>query len=229
MIYYICMNWRSGSHLLMSLLQSTGLVQHGHSQEVFYDEYNKLSDAEFLKQCNKIAESQGHPFICSTIPVWQFGSALRYLTLKDIALTRVKFIRLDRRNLIRQAISLLIMQQRNYLLRTGEFITPADKSQFQFSNEEIADKICYFYNQNGQWLNLFEKHRLIPMTVYYEDFMLPEQWGPQVEQILDFLEIPYHSQSIRDTIKTHHTRSNPDIQEHLYQQFLKPLSGWKNN
>ena len=79
-------------------------------------------------------------------------------------------------------------------------------------------KLCpyiFWWMTHGN--NFFEKNKIMPYTIYYEDFIEKPTWIPLIEGVLDFLQISY---TLPLDITTSRVKQSPDTTPLSYREFI---------
>ena len=119
----------------------------------------------------------------------------RYLALKEIPKSEVKWIWLRRRDKVNQAIS----HCRG--LRTGLWhLYGSDsgkkkewaRTDMEIPVEELNQFVIMYFFIDAMWAHFFETCKIEPYTLFYEDFVAECEWGSTVAGVLVFLEFLIH-------------------------------------
>jgi LPS sulfotransferase NodH len=199
--YIVCATPRSGSGLLCEALWNTGLA--GKPNEYFYREDLKRWEAStYAEYIDAVIEN-------GTTPNGVFGVKLmwdqmRYLTIKlylrapQFAKFRVPallgslfpnlhYIWLTRRDKLKQAVSFYrAIQTRSYRSLDGDAEARPKAPEFDF---RAIDRLCKKLQKwDASWQHYFDKHRIVPFVVVYEDDL--EQSHKDISvRILEYLKI----------------------------------------
>jgi trehalose 2-sulfotransferase len=172
--YVICGYARTGSTLLASALQSTGKL--GHPQEYFNPQAIALAEGEIYPtlaaaQCDEIARRgttengvYGLKVFCD-----QFDALQGFDWVSK--LPNVKFIHLERRDALGQAISWV------RALRSGQWTTNQPQhTEPNYNESAITEALTRFSYDRARWQMFFARNGIEPLWLVYEDMMhrLPE-------------------------------------------------------
>ncbi|MDN5941339.1 MAG: Stf0 family sulfotransferase [Nitrospira sp.] len=174
--YVICMTPRSGSSYLADLLKKTGYLGQpgeflnfnlaGRTIARLADEKielrNILQYMTWLLKCRatkncvfgvKASYWQFAPFINTGLDATLFGSP--------------RLFRLQRRNLVKQGISLFIATQTK---RFHSVSNPKDaKEAPDYNDDKIRHWIQHIYTQEQGWSRYFSERKLAPLVIEYDD------------------------------------------------------------
>ncbi len=174
--YMICSTGRSGSSLLCSLLINSGVM--GVPHEYFYIQAHGLPLIErfcintkpHLKLNDYIRAIKRY----RTTPNGVFGVKSHFnqlLSLFDYGLLnryfpKMKFVRIVRRDVIKQAVSLSIAAQTNKWTSHGEAVR-----QPLYNAEEITRYLHSILTEISGWEKFNSVNNIDPHIVYYEDIV----------------------------------------------------------
>ena len=194
---------RSGAHLLMSLLNSTGEV--GHLEERLYPMRSTAltcTDAEvlsFFKKVHGLATKgrespSGH--WGTKVDIEDVPFVERCLGVGDISAQSIKWIWLRRKDKRKQAISLIKAFQTG--IWRVDVDDDSDKQKLACSDIDVSDADLHqysllFYVLEDAWKAFFKENEIKPHVIYYEDFVEEVTWTSVVAGIFDFLGVPYTS------------------------------------
>lgn len=237
--FFLCAQSRSGSNFLMSLINSTRYV--GYLQETLtYGErerYKAFSDAEMDAYFEKVRNDSlfGH---LPDQPTSTWGTKVamstisfveRWLTYHRIPHGAIKWIWLQRRDKILQAYSHLRAGATG-IWRLTEGDNPIKRAQADQSFETTLDALkhmmCYFFLADDAWKEFFERHRIQPFKIFYENFIEEDTWQTTVMSIFEYLGVEY-GYPLGVTADT--VRRNDETVPEIYREFLShdPLfEGW---
>ena len=228
MIFFICTTPRTGSHLLMSLLNSTGYC--GKIEELLarwqwekytnfpYSERYDVPDGaicEFFRNIIKQKGSKAGVF-GGKIHIHELPVVQRYMELQGITIADVKWIWLQRNDKIRQAISYLKAQQiHQFGLLEGK--SRANEDGIQISLAKVRDTFVQFHVAELKWQDFFESNAICPIHVTYED-LAQNDYEVFIHLLLRGLNIA-HELPLK--VSTPYRKQSTDFNEALYQQFIK--------
>lgn len=183
--YAVCTEPRSGSNYLGRLLQSTG--QLGRPWEFFNHYAVRQSGLDGWptnpsEQLVRIPEAGGSPNGVYALKVFSSHADEVSWTHWATALPDLRFVYLERRDLLGQAISLVRAEQ------TGEWTLGMRKSaEAVFRPEDIAAalrRVTYGY---ARWQVWFARNGLKPVRLIYEDVVAAPQHA--VNLVADAVEL----------------------------------------
>lgn len=214
--YIICALPRSGSHLLGEALYATRLA--GKPDEYFQPN----AQGQLQNETGLIAELYGeksleefHQFVMeiATTPNGVCGVTLHsnylhhiinnYRTLPQYAdlntyeiinalFYNPKFIWLQRRNKVRQAVSWIKAMHTGVWGVSKDKVPQKKRTQMpKYDYFVLEHQIERFRRFEAQWGAFFEEYEIEPLVVVYED--LAQKVEETTLKVLDFLEIPYPS------------------------------------
>ena len=182
--FFMATGPRSGFHLLRSLLISSEYV--GFVGE-FLKEL-KATDADVLDRFNWIKLTYSHNNLWGTkVHIDLLRHAIRYMRLKDIQPSDIKWIWIRRNNLIAQSVSL------KRAIRTGVWTIPKEEYEsrieknnmsLDFDLKNVEHRVFKLYMRDFAWERFFEESGIEPYTLFYEDFIDPSTWKPVVRGVL---------------------------------------------
>ena len=189
-LFFICSTERTGSYLLMDLINSTGILEHvtaGYISDV--NDLKSDSDEDWISHWQSISERH----CIDTSKIWgtkfyshELNVVSRYLYLNNISPLSIKWIWLRRKNKILQAISLYKSYQMNrFHFAKGETYTI---SEMDIPSEELSDLALRLCLGDEAWHHFFLDNKIEPYMLFYEDFENEANWKDTVLSILEFLE-----------------------------------------
>ena len=200
--FFIATCQRSGGFFLMSLLNSTEKV--GYVHEYLYhlcSGYEGVpSDAEVVGRFKQFRETALRKFPNPTghwgskADIREFVIAKRWLELTSTDPQSIKWIRLRRRNKVRQAISYIKAGQTSiWHLDIADLPEKKElaRAEIEVDIKDLYAKTLRFFVGDVAWENFFKKNQINPHTIYYEDFIDESTWELTIKGIFDFLNVPY--------------------------------------
>ena len=201
--FFIATTQRSGGFFLMSLLNSTEKVGYVHEYLYYLHEGwegDSPTDAEILTHFDRFKETAldgcegltGH--WGTKVDIRELQIVERWLKLSDMAPQSIKWIWLRRRNKLRQAISLIKAQKSQiWHLDNDDPREKQDKARAEMAVDfhELCVKAIQFYVGDDAWNNFFRINNITPCTLYYEDFVDESTWKLTIENIFDYIGVPY--------------------------------------
>ena len=118
----------------------------------------------------------------------------RWLDIVGVNPKQMKWIWLVRRDKFAQAISnIRAAQTQVWCLHKEhlEHVHELNSTEIEIKQEEIFRFVANFFFHDQLWETFFDRLKIIPHKLYYEDFVDPSVWDSVVGDILDFLEVPY--------------------------------------
>ena len=201
--YIIASVQRSGTHLLCTLLRSTGVAglpdEHFFAKpgETWERRWNLPSRMAYIERVLRDNTTSNGVF--GAVAMWSyFGQVLQmlreipeYKALKGADLLAAilhepKYIWLRRRNRVEQAVSWAIACQTEiWAKKTGENPPARAVPKFDF---KVIDEWCRRIAQHdAAWANYFGENQIEPLTLFYEDLVANNRRA--VECVLEFLRV----------------------------------------
>ena len=207
--FFLCAVQRSGSNLLCDALADTGLAgrprehflwlrpSHPKHQEIL--EQNLLENPrDFVDWVKAQATSSNGVFgtkimgdyiknalaLMHSIP--EYKQVTPANILQDV-FPNLKFIQLQRRDKLKQAISQVkAAQTKSHSIFVGDSTQP---SAFQPTYDPgfIATRLQFIYNSEKTWRQFFKAIDVQPLKLFYED--LAADLGGSVRTVLEYLDI----------------------------------------
>jgi trehalose 2-sulfotransferase len=202
--YIIASVQRSGTHLLCTLLRSTGvaglpaehfLAKPGETWERRWKSPSRMQYIQRVLQDNTTANG-----VFGTVVMWSYFDRMLEM-LRDIpkynapdradllasVFHRPKYVWLRRRNRVEQAVSWAIACQTGvWAQKAGKKPRPRGVPKFDL---KVIDEWCNrIAEHNTAWSNYFRENRIEPLTLFYEDLVASNQAA--VERVLEFLHVP---------------------------------------
>jgi LPS sulfotransferase NodH/glycosyltransferase involved in cell wall biosynthesis len=206
--YFICATERTGSYLLCDALALTCLA--GRPQECFHPARRKqlptpAKQPDYAAFFEQIAQE-------STTPNGVFGAKVQWWQLKELVrslrelpeyrgigaadlvmgwASNVRFIRLTRRDKLRQAISHLKAVQTNVWWETDTWAQRKGSpllEQPEFNPKAINDLMGRIRVHEAVWQRFFDACGVQPLDIVYED--LVADYAAVTRQVLAHLQIP---------------------------------------
>ena len=189
LLFFLAFMHRSGSELLLSLLNSTGRL--GGLDESLPPELSQGFGS--TKLCAPKSLEKEAPW-GKKVSIFEIAILERFFEEANLEKTAVKWIWLRRRNKVRQALSWLIAQKTGISGLTPD--GPVGQSEALLKQADIEEgELSYhtirFMLSDQTWENFFRLNQIEPYTLFYEDFIDPLTWEMTVASILDFLEVDY--------------------------------------
>jgi trehalose 2-sulfotransferase len=203
--YVIASVQRSGTHLLCSILRSTGMAgspeEHFLSQpgETWEKRWGVPSRAAYVQ--NVLRQNTAANGVFGTVVMWSyFGRMLGMLQeipeyndlngaqLLAAVFGKPKYLWMRRRNHVEQAVSWAIACQ------TGIWSQKAEKKsnpraipKFDF---KVIDEWCKrIAAHDSGWANYFRENQIEPLVLFYEDVVASHRTA--AECVLEFLGLPF--------------------------------------
>jgi len=201
--YIIASVQRSGTHLLCTLLRSTGVAglptEHflAKTGETWEDRWNSPSRMQYVQRV--LQENATGNGVFGTVIMWSYFdrtlqmlrdipkyNALDGANLLASVLRQPKYVWLRRRNRVEQAVSWAIACQTGVWAQSaGEKPPLRDLPKFNF---KVIDEWCNrIAEHDAAWANYFRENRIEPLTLFYEDLVANNR--VTVERVLQFLNV----------------------------------------
>ena len=202
--YIIASVQRSGTHLLCSLLRSTGVAgwpdEHFLSRpsETWEERWRTPSRMAYVEGVLRQNTSPNGVF--GMVVMWSYFDRMLQL-LQEIpayknfnggellaaVLPQPKYIWLRRRNRVEQAVSWSIAcQTRVWTQKTREKTQPRIAPKFDF--KVIDEWLKRIETHEAGWANYFRENHIEPLVLFYEDLVTYNR--DTAEQVLRFLGLP---------------------------------------
>lgn len=209
LLYLICTQPRSGSWLLSEALESTNLA--GYPQEYYAEVYVEKRVKEW--GVSTPTEYQAKILETGTTPNGVFGLKFHWyqfdIFLKQFreisgnhdlpahrivasAFPNVRYIRLQRRDTVRQAISYYKAIQTQTWWDIDGCVPEENRLAGQalpFDYDAIARLQKLLLAQEANWRQYFDNAGIVPYTVFFEDFV--SRYEETVIEVLDYLQIAH--------------------------------------
>ena len=198
--FVIAANGRSGSHFLMSLLNSTKQVGYiaEHLTKIPQDENlppDSMIRSYFKERYKKAMRIPNPSGLWGTkVDIKQLFIFKRFLEIHNLQPNQLKWVWLCRKNKFLQAISL----RRANLTGVWGLNTEDGKERREIARSEVDISISdiyswasYYLIQDLLWDCFFSENQIIPHQIYYEDFIEEARWESTVTGIFDFLNVNY--------------------------------------
>jgi LPS sulfotransferase NodH len=203
--YIIASVQRSGTHLLCSILRSTGIAgtpeEHFLSKpaETWEKRWDAPSRVAYVQ--NVLRQNTASNGVFGTVVMWSYFERMLemlqeipvYKNLNGAQLLaavfrKPKYIWMRRRNHVEQAVSWEIACQ------TGIWSQKAEKKsqprailRFDF---KVIDEWCNrIAAHDDGWANYFGENQIEPLILFYEDVVASHRTA--AERVLEFLELPF--------------------------------------
>lgn len=202
--YVIASVQRSGTHLLCTLLRSSGvaglpaehfLAKPGETWEGRWKSPSRMAYIERVLRDNTTSNG-----VFGIVMMWSYFDRVLQM-LRDIPeykrfkgadllaaiLHEPKYIWLRRRNRVEQAVSWAIACQTGiWAKKTGEKPRTRAVRKFDF---KVIDEWCKrIAEHDAAWSNYFGDNQIEPLTLFYEDLVANNRGA--VERVLEFLQVP---------------------------------------
>lgn len=203
--YIIASVQRSGTHLLCSILESTGIA--GSPREYFLSKPGETWEKRWgTPSCvgyvqNVLREHTAANGVFGTVIMWSYFDRMlemlaeipAYKTLNGAQLLAAvfyqpKYIWMRRRNHVEQAISWAIACQTRVWTRKAEVKSQSQAvPKFDF---KVIDEWCNRIEAHDKgWENYFRENQIEPLVLFYEDVVASHRAA--AERVLEFLELPF--------------------------------------
>jgi trehalose 2-sulfotransferase len=202
--YIIASTQRSGTHLLCSILRSTGVA--GSPEEFFLSKpgetWEKRWDAPsrdgYIERV--LEENTGANGVFGAVVMWSYFERMLQLLQEIPAYKNLhgaqllatvygepKYIWMRRRNHVEQAVSWAMACQTGiWAQRMGVTSQPGVTPKFDF---KVIDEWCNrIAAHEASWENYFRENQIEPLVLYYEDVVACHRAA--AERVLEFLALP---------------------------------------
>src|SRR5205809_3486658 len=203
--YIIASTQRSGTHLLCSILRSTGIA--GSPDEFFMskpgetweERWNAPSRAGYIERV--FQNHTGANGVFGAVVMWNYFERMlqmlqevreynRFSGAELLAelFNRPKYIWMRRRNRVEQAVSWAMACQTGVWAQKGEVTSqPCATPNFDF---KVIDEWCNrIAAHEASCANYFRENQIEPLVLYYEDIVASHRTA--AERVLEFLELPF--------------------------------------
>lgn len=205
--YVIASVQRSGTHLLCSILRSTGIA--GSPQEHFLSKpgetwekrWGAPSRVAYVQQILRQSTTANGVF--GTVVMWSYFERMlqmlqeipAYKNLNEAqllaaVLRKPKYIWMRRRNHVEQAVSWAMACQTGiWTQKAEERSQPRGIPRFDF---KVIDEWCNRIAAHDEgWANYFCENQIEPLILFYEDVVA--SYHAAAERVLEFLGLPFSS------------------------------------
>ena len=202
--YIIASVQRSGTHLLCSLLRSTGVA--GRPDEHFLSRPSEMWEERWVSPSRMayvegvLRQNTSPNGVFGTVVMWSYFDRMlqllqeipAYQNLKGAELLaevlhQPRYIWLRRRNRVEQAVSWAIAcQTRVWTQKTGEKRQPRVVPKFDF--KVIDEWLNRIETHEAGWAKYFRENHLDPLVLFYEDVVACSRGS--AEHVLEFLGLP---------------------------------------
>ena len=224
--YFLATTQRTGSHLLMNLLNSTGVagtVSEKLAHRLF--ERETLSDDEIVAFIDKEVKSKSartaNGVWGTKVNATELAEVERYYLLKGCP--SLKWIYLKRRDKLKQALSDIKARKTGVWHFTPE-TSDSDRERVMNDGEPSKERLAIyalgFYVMEKMWDDFFAKYGITPCVIYYEDFMNPADWERTVMDVLLHLGIVFYPPVCEEV---HFERTSTDAVPAVYAELRHEL------
>ena len=235
--FVVAANGRSGSHFLMSLLNSTqrvGRVSEYLGKFPFAQGYPNLpSDPmviSFFNECYEKAIKIPNPsgLWGTKVDIKQLYIFKRFLEIHDLQPNQLKWVWLYRKNKFLQAISLRrasLTGRWGLHEEDGKDVRELARSEVDISISELKSWAAYYLMQDLLWDCFFCENQIIPHKIYYEDFVEETTWESSIAGIFDFLNVDY---KLPLGVSTNCVKLATDKRHKTYEAIIENMIGKHN-
>jgi len=202
--YIIASTQRSGTHLLCSILRSTGIAGSpgeffmSKAGETWEERWNAPSRAGFIERV--FQDNTGTNGVFGAVVMWSYFERMlqmlqevreynRFSGAELLAelFNRPKYIWMRRRNRVEQAVSWSMACQTGVWAQKGGVTSqPCATPNFDF---KVIDEWCNrIAAHEASWANYFRENQIEPLVLYYEDIVASHRTA--AERVLEFLALP---------------------------------------
>ena len=194
--FFMATEPRSGFHFLMSLVVSSGHLNYFGERLKrlqIQAESSEITDTDILDRFHWIKSKYIRNGLWGVkVDTGTFKYAIRYLDLKGICPSDIKWIWLRRNDLIQQAVSHRRAAKIDlFWLEKSQYESKRARNQMpvELGIVTLEKEILRSYLTNTAWERFFEESGIEPYTLFYEDFIDPPTWKPVVKGVLEYLGI----------------------------------------
>lgn len=189
--YIICSTQRSGSSLLCHLMRQSGVLGKPGESIVLgkikkYAENKNIEDL-FIAAQEIIESNRGSNGVAGVkIHYHQFEQIKSKLSFFDLLGDDIKWIYIDRKSQLEQAVSLAKAWQ------TREFSSKhqaTDSARYCFETINKAGKLLVEEKSSWEWL--FQALNINPLRIYYEDLLNDDSVNIAVEAIAKHVDVEF--------------------------------------
>jgi len=202
--YIIASVQRSGTHLLGSILRSTGVAGSpdeyflSKPEETWEKRWGEPSRVAYIQRV--LRQNTAANGVFGIVVMWSyFERMLRMLQeipayknlngaeLLAAVFDKPKYIWMRRRNHVEQAVSWSVACQTGFWTQTGEEkLQPRAVRKFNF---KVIDEWCNrIAEHEARWENYFGENQIEPLVLFYEDVVASHRTA--AERVLEFLRLP---------------------------------------
>ncbi len=215
--FFLCASIRSGSHFFINLFNSSGKTEK--LMTYLSDARGLKTDEERLSYWENIPVNMDNTWGIK-VNLHDLPTVARYLSLKKISPSSIKWIYLRRKDKIAQAISHYRMSITK-ILHIWEATSQEEKNKanadIEIPPNKLARLIVFHFFVESAWENFFRINGIKPYMLFYEDFIEKSQWTSTIKSVLDFLEIPSDDKL---NVDTNHLKMTPKSTPLNYENFL---------
>jgi trehalose 2-sulfotransferase len=203
--YIIASVQRSGTHLLCSILRSTGIAgspeEHFLSKpgETWEKRWGAPSRAAYVQ--NVLRRNTAANGVFGTVVMWSYFERMLEMLreipeYKDLSgaqllaavFCKPKYIWMRRRNHVEQAVSWAMACQTGIWTQKAEKTSqPRAIPKFDF---KVIDEWCNrIAAHDDGWANYFRENQIEPLILFYEDVVASHRTA--AERVVEFLELPF--------------------------------------
>jgi trehalose 2-sulfotransferase len=203
--YIIASVQRSGTHLLCSILRSTGIAgspgeyflsKPGEAWEKRWGTPSRIAYVQQVLRQNTAANR-----VFGTVVMWSYFERMLQLLqeipdyqnligaqLLAVVFNKPKYIWMRRRNHVEQAVSWAMACQTGVWTKKGEEKSqPHAVPEFDF---KVIDEWCKRIAAHDEgWANYFRENQIEPLVLFYEDVVASHRTAAQ--RVLEFLRLPF--------------------------------------
>jgi trehalose 2-sulfotransferase len=203
--YIIASVQRSGTHLLCSILRSTGVVgapaeyflsKPGETWEKRWGAPSRVAYVQHVLQQNTAADG-----VFGTVVMWSYFERMLQMLqeipeyknldgahLLSAVFNKPKYIWMRRRNHVEQAVSWAMACQTGvWTQKAEEQSQPRAMPKFDF---KVIDEWCKRIAAHDEgWANYFGENQIEPLVLFYEDVVASH--CAAAERVLKFLGLPF--------------------------------------
>ena len=228
-LFFVCSSVRTGGYWLCDLLSSTKLCGEVDGTSIFRDykweqrtdfphkERFACPDDVLCDVVDNIRLDLGKDIFGAKLYVKDVPLILRYLALKNIAVSDVKWIYLTRTNKIKQAISFMKAKEMGWRRTKDNAYDATREDDLDISFHGIDAWINHLVITQILWNHFFDVSNITPLTIIYEE-LLDANHLQQIKNVLTHLEIDSTNLT---TVESEYIKQASAFDERVYAEYLE--------
>ena len=221
--FFICTTERTGSYLLMNLIKSTGIIKKIVIELVAgVRSIESTRDEDWLLYWESICEKHNinvEEIYGGKLYSHNINIVKRYLYLKNISPSSIKWIWLRRKNRILQAISYYRAMETGRWHYSRDDKDPTNTiPDMDVPDHRVFELATKLSLGDNAWEDFFRANEIEPYMLFYEDFENEDNWKDTILSILEFLE-GFRRSEIH--IETNHVKSPRANLDEIYKGIIE--------